>query len=164
MSKSDRPVSFADEAPIPFRLRVDTAQRRAPRVHRSRRRATVLDRAAGLREVRRAPEGRRMNWLRLEKALAAWSAWYRPHLGRVMEGRRDLTPEEIATRVVVIEFHAEEQTLYEALDYKTENFRFTERVDALERLAIVAAVAAKGRTGGYWTEMHEILKELGSKN
>ena len=55
---------------------------------------------------------------------------------------------------------ATEQALYEALDCKTENFRFTERLDALERLAIVAAVAAKGRTGGYWTEMHEILGEL----
>ncbi len=83
-----------------------------------------------------------MNWLRLEKALAAWSAWYRPRLGRMLA------------------VCSEEQSLYEALDYKTENFRFTERVDALERLAIVAAVAAKGRTGGYWTEMHEILKEL----
>ena len=46
-----------------------------------------------------------MNWLRLEKALGAWSAWYRPRLGRVMEGRRDLTLEEIAARVVVLEFH-----------------------------------------------------------
>ena len=93
-----------------------------------------------------------MNWLRLEKALAAWSAWYRPRLG-LMIGAAPAPPD--------VEFHPEEQTLYEALDYKTENFRFTERVDALERLAIVAAVVAKGRTGGYWTEMHEILKELG---
>ena len=88
-----------------------------------------------------------MDWMRLERALTAWSAWYRPRLrlmGAAMPGG----------------FYPEEQTLYEALDYKTENFRFTERVDALERLAIVAAVAAKGRTGGYWTEMHEILKEL----
>ena len=101
-----------------------------------------------------------MNWLRLEKALGAWSAWYRPRLGRVMEGRRDLTLEEIAARVVVLEFHPEEQALYEALDYKTENFRFTERVYALERLAIVAEEAAKGRIGGYWSEIHDILKEL----
>ncbi len=131
-----------------------------------------------------------MNWLRLEKALGAWSAWYRPRLGRVVAGARILTPEEVrdavqvvqyhlkevamtpfylacvqlvsfATRANFLEFHSEEQALYEALDYKTENFRFTERVDALERLAIVAEEAAKGRIGGYWTEMHEILKELG---
>jgi hypothetical protein len=25
-----------------------------------------------------------MNWLRLEKALGAWSAWYRPRLGRAV--------------------------------------------------------------------------------
>lgn len=98
-----------------------------------------------------------MNWLRLEKALAAWSAWYRPRLGRVV-GHLDQTAWD--DKGQPLQFHAEEQSLYEALDCKTENFRFTERVDALERLAIVAAVAAKGRTGGYWTEMHEILKEL----
>ena len=39
----------------------------------------------------------------------------------------------------------------------------TERVDALERLAVVAARVCEGRSGGYWTEMREILDELGRR-
>jgi len=60
-----------------------------------------------------------MNWLRLEKALGAWSAWYRPRLGRV--------PQVVCT---------EEQSLYEALDCKVEDLRLAERADALERLLV----------------------------
>jgi uncharacterized Ntn-hydrolase superfamily protein len=75
-----------------------------------------------------------MNWLRLEHALEVWSAWYRPRLGRVMGGRRPMTPEEVAAGVVVLEFHAEEQALYEAIDCKVEDLRLAARVDALERL------------------------------
>ena len=104
-----------------------------------------------------------MDWLRLEKALTAWSAWYRPRLGRLMDGRRPLTPEEVASGTVVLEFHAEEQSLYEVLDCKTENLRLVERIDALERLAVVAEEACRGRTGGYWTEMRDILNELKGK-
>ena len=89
-----------------------------------------------------------MNWLRLEKSLAAWSAWYRPRLGRAV-GKEPGA-----------EFHAEEQALYEAIDCKVENLKLAERVDALERLAVVAARVSHGRAGGYWTEMSDILKEL----
>ena len=86
-----------------------------------------------------------MDWLRLEKALTAWSAWYRPRLG--IGG-------------VLLDLHRQEQSLYEALDCKTENLRLVERIDALERLAVVAEEACRGRAGGYWTEMRDILNEL----
>jgi hypothetical protein len=65
-----------------------------------------------------------MNWLRLEKALGAWSAWYRPRLGRAV------------AKEPGAEFHPEEQTLYEALDCKVEDLKLAERVDALERLHV----------------------------
>ena len=114
--------SVRRRSPHPVPPQGRPAQRRAPRVHRSRRRATVLDRAAGLREVRRAPEGRRMNWLRLEKALAAWSAWY--HRG-ASGGWSDIVNQTASDdKGQPLQFRPEEQTLYEALDYKTENFRF----------------------------------------
>jgi hypothetical protein len=83
-----------------------------------------------------------MDWFRFEKALAAWAAWYRPRLEQE------------------VEYHPQEEALYVAIGCKTENLGLTERVDALERLAVVAARVAVGRVGGYWTEMHEILKEL----
>jgi len=92
-----------------------------------------------------------MDWLRLEKALTAWSAWYRPRLG-LMVGGAPAPPD--------VEFHPEEQALYEALDCKTESLRLVERIDALERLAVVAEEACRGRAGGYWTEMRDILGEL----
>jgi len=66
-----------------------------------------------------------MDWLRLEKALTAWSAWYRPRLGRAV-GKEPGA-----------EFHAEEQALYEALDCKVDDLKLAERVDALERLLVV---------------------------
>ena len=65
-----------------------------------------------------------MDWLRLEKSLTAWSAWYRPRLGRAV-GKEPGA-----------EFHAEEQALYEAIDCKVENLKLAERVDALERLLV----------------------------
>lgn len=137
-----------------------------------------------------------MDWMRLEKALTAWSARYRPRLGRVVGAKEEALrptweevrdaalyvrasdPRSLPTLMVVAcarlsvfvnsldadarrpEFHAEEQSLYEALDCKVENLRLAERVDALERLAIVAERAAVGRAGGYWTEIRQILDEL----
>ena len=92
-----------------------------------------------------------MDWMRLERALTAWSAWYRPRLrlmGAAMPGG----------------FYHEEQSLYEALDCRVEDLKLTERVDALERLAVVAARVCEGRSGGYWTEMREILDELGRRS
>jgi hypothetical protein len=89
-----------------------------------------------------------MDWMRLERSLTAWSAWYRPRLGRVVAA-------EPGT-----EFHLQEQALYEAIDCKVEDLKLAQRVDTLERLAVVAEEACRGRAGGYWTEIRDLIHEL----